>query len=113
MQLAWIPRWAKPPDELLPAVKNNGTFVGSAQPNHRARFPQFLGPTRSAGIDRISLARDWTKQPPQMLWRQQIGAGHSGFVVVNGFAVTMEQRGDKELVSCYDALTGAPNGRPA
>ncbi len=43
-----------------------------------------------------------------MLWRQQIGAGHSGFVVVNGFAVTMEQRGDQELVSCYDALTGAP-----
>ena len=41
-----------------------------------------------------------------MLWRQPIGAGWSGFAVVNGYAVTQEQRGDLELVTCYDVLTG-------
>ncbi len=65
MQLAWIPRWAKPPDELLPAVRITGPSSVPLSQTTEQDFPQFLGPTRSAGIDRISLARDWTKQPPQ------------------------------------------------
>ena len=36
-----------------------------------------------------------------MLWRQPIGAGWGGFAVVNGVAMTMEQRGELELVTCY------------
>ena len=35
-----------------------------------------------------------------------IGAGWSGFAAVNGFAVTMEQRGPDELVTCYTIATG-------
>ena len=69
-------------------------------------FPQFLGPDRNLGIDRIALARDWTT-PPRRLWKHAIGAGHSAFSAVNGYAVTMEQRGDEELVTCYDLRTGA------
>ncbi len=104
----WRMRWSKHPDELLAKVPVAAATV--AIPLDQTTdddFPQFLGPTRTAGIDRISLARDWKKQPPRQLWKQAIGAGHSGFVVVNGFAVTMEQRGPDELVTCYDALTGA------
>src|SRR5262249_44058000 len=40
------------------------------------------------------------------LWRQKIGAGWSGFAVHSGAAVTMEQRGEEELVTCYVAATG-------
>lgn len=107
LDISWRTRWAKPPDESLAIAKTTGSPAVPLDQSTEQDFPQFLGPTRSAGIDRIALARDWTKQPPQMIWRQQIGAGHSGFVVVNGFAVTMEQRGEEELVTCYDALTGA------
>ena len=71
-------------------------------------FPQFLGPRRDQVIDHLTLARDWQTRPPEPLWRQQIGAGWSGFSVVNGYAVTMEQRGEEELVTCYDAATGEP-----
>jgi outer membrane protein assembly factor BamB len=69
-------------------------------------FPQFLGPNRDLAIDRIALARDWQAQPPRLIWRHAIGAGHSAFSAVNGYAVTMEQRGEDELVTCYDVLTG-------
>ena len=107
MGLVWVTRWSKPPDESLAIAKPSQTARVPLDQTTDDDFPQFLGPTRSASIDRISLARDWKKQPPRRLWEQKIGAGHSGFVVVNGFAVTMEQRGKEELVTCYNALTGA------
>lgn len=69
-------------------------------------FPQFLGPNRSAAIDGVELSRDWTASPREPLWRQRIGAGWSGFAVVGGYAVTMEQRGEVEMVTCYDVLSG-------
>ena len=69
-------------------------------------FPQFLGPDRLCAVENVTLAADWDAHPPRLLWRQPIGAGWSGFAVVNGFAVTQEQRGADELVTCYDARTG-------
>jgi outer membrane protein assembly factor BamB len=69
-------------------------------------FPGFLGPERNAIVRSVRLARDWSARPPQLVWRRKIGAGWSGFAVVNGFAVTLEQRGERELVTCYEALTG-------
>ena len=69
-------------------------------------FPGFLGPGRSAAVEHIRLARDWQTEPPQLLWRQPIGAGWSAFAVVNGYAVTMEQRQDQQLVTAYLAETG-------
>jgi outer membrane protein assembly factor BamB len=69
-------------------------------------FPQFLGPSRSSAVGGPRLARDWSAKPPRKLWRQPIGAGWSAFSVVNGHAVTMEQRGDREMTTCYDLKTG-------
>jgi len=69
-------------------------------------FPGFLGPGRNATLENLRLARDWESRPPELVWRQSIGAGWSAFSVVNGIAVTMEQRGDRELVTAYDVETG-------
>ena len=76
-------------------------------------FPQFLGPQRNVAYDAVSLSRDWAARPPRLLWRQPIGAGWSAFAVVNGFAVTMEQRGEHELVVCYAAASGRVRWRHA
>ena len=69
-------------------------------------FPQFLGPQRNCSVTGPTLARDWKAPPPQQLWLHPVGAGWSGFAVVGNFAVTQEQRGEDELVVCYDLLTG-------
>ncbi|MHB8862835.1 MAG: outer membrane protein assembly factor BamB family protein, partial [Pirellulaceae bacterium] len=71
-------------------------------------FPQFLGAHRNLTVTGIELERDWVAHPPRLLWRQPIGAGWSGFSAVNGFAMTLEQRGDQELVTCYEVATGKP-----
>ncbi len=42
------------------------------------------------------------------MWRQPIGAGWSAFSIVNGYVVTLEQRGEQELTTCYELLTGKP-----
>jgi outer membrane protein assembly factor BamB len=68
-------------------------------------FPQFLGPSRSASVEGVRLATD-AAMPRLPVWRQPIGAGWSGFSVRNGHAVTMEQRGEQELVTCYEVRTG-------
>jgi len=70
-------------------------------------FPRFLGSdqdgkvTGSGKIDVLNFAENC-----RMIWKQPIGAGWSGFSGRNGYAVTMEQRGDQECVTCYDIATG-------
>lgn len=71
-------------------------------------WPQFLGPNRDATLTGPKLARDWRTSPPQIVWRREVHPGWSGFAVAQGRAVTQEQLGPKELVTCYDAATGAP-----
>ncbi len=69
-------------------------------------FSQFLGPGRSGAVENLALAANWQQQPPQRLWSHGVGEGWSGFAAVNGYAVTMEQRGDQEWVTCYQVKTG-------
>ncbi len=69
-------------------------------------FPEFLGAGRRAAVEDITLDPDWRTHPPRELWRQPIGAGWSAFSIVNGFAVTMEQRGDEEQTTCYALSSG-------
>ena len=103
-RLRW--RWAPHDDELLAAKAATATPQTVAlNETTDDDFPQFLGPQRSGSVDRVVLARDWTT-PPRRLWKQPIGAGHSAFAVVNGYAVTLEQRGENELLTCYDLKTG-------
>jgi outer membrane protein assembly factor BamB len=71
-------------------------------------FPQFLGPERSVWVADKGLAEDWEGQQPVVVWKRPIGSGWSGFAAVNGYAVTLEQRGAEEAVVCYAIETGEP-----
>ena len=68
-------------------------------------FPQFLGPQRNNQVAG-QLADDWNETAPVKRWVRDVGPGWSGFAVRNGFAVTLEQRGDDEWVTCYDVASG-------
>jgi outer membrane protein assembly factor BamB len=72
-------------------------------------FPRFLGPQGTNFLPSAGespLARDWSAAPPKLLWKQTIGQGWSGFAAVNGYAVTLEQHGEEEWVTCYQIGTG-------
>ena len=71
-------------------------------------WPQFQGPNRDATVLGTRLARDWTRQPPRLVWRRAVGSGWSSFAIKDGLAVTQEQRGPNELVVAYDFATGRP-----
>jgi outer membrane protein assembly factor BamB len=69
-------------------------------------YPQFLGPARDGKSANVRLEPDWEVSRPRVLWRKLIGPGWSAFSVVGRAAVTQEQRGTAEMVSCYDVQTG-------
>jgi outer membrane protein assembly factor BamB len=66
----------------------------------------YLGTNRDGVVAGMKLDRDWSAHPPQQLWRQPIGLGWSSFCISGGHAFTQEQRGDDELVVCYELNTG-------
>lgn len=70
-------------------------------------WSEFRGPERDGRRIGENLAVDWQKEPPRQLWRHRVGPGWSSFAVVGTHLFTQEQRGEEELVICYDADTGA------
>ncbi|MEM7697521.1 MAG: PQQ-binding-like beta-propeller repeat protein [Verrucomicrobiota bacterium] len=66
----------------------------------------FLGPQRDGLWTNAKFETDWVKTPPVELWRRPVGKSWSSFAVVEGKAITMEQAGDNERVTCLDALSG-------
>ncbi len=107
-EFAW--RWAPSRDRRLApaAVPAKGAEAAPAWQATPDDFPRFLGPDGTLGIDRIELDADWETRPPRQLWKRPIGAGWSGFTTCGDHAVTLEQRGDEEIVSCYLLTTGEP-----
>lgn len=101
------PRWARPAAPPAPAASPPFTNTAPTPATaSRPDFPQFLGPDRNCVIRGVALDPDWAARPPQVLWRQPIGAAWSGFAIVGDRAVTQEQDGENETVTCYELLTG-------
>ncbi len=96
-------RWSEGIGDVVVSATENA--AGSTL---NENYPQFLGPDRNAHLTNITLAADWEKNPPQERWRREIGAGWSSFAIYGSSAITQEQRGDKELVVCYDLASGNP-----
>lgn len=101
--------------DLLPIVRLRGkktetTAVSTASATNRivakASFPQFLGPTRDGVIRNVILDTNWTSKPPELLWRRPMGGAWSGFAIVDGIAITQEQRDGQELVTALNLADG-------
>jgi outer membrane protein assembly factor BamB len=120
-------RWMKSPEERLVATDNRPLdsardrpvalpkeATAKAEPATPAavvtpaEWRGFRGPERD-GISRgVRIETNWSALPPVELWRRPIGPGWSSFAVRGDLVYTQEQRGDDEVVACYNATTGKP-----
>ena len=67
----------------------------------------FRGPARDGVVATTPIATDWKAHPPKILWKHPIGPGWSSMALFQGMLFTQEQRGEEELVVCYDAENGS------
>jgi outer membrane protein assembly factor BamB len=107
--LSW--RWAKTPEErlLVQAAEAPAALpVASAASETGADWPGFRGPHRDGIVPGVRIETNWSASPPVELWRRPIGPGWSSFAVNGHLLYTQEQRGEDEVVACYDAITGKP-----
>ncbi len=102
---------AKTPEER-PAAKAVDTLatLPSAPPAMKTpvKWPGFRGSDRDGIVRGVRVATGWSATPPLELWRRPIGPGWSSFAAGGDLLYTQEQRGEHEVVVCYDATTGEP-----
>lgn len=103
----WRPRyWSWQSDDYrLPEAKVTGIDLATST---AWDFPQFLGRERDQVVPGMALQGSLPARETALQWRMDVGDGWSGFAIVNGYAVTQEQRGTEECVTCYAVETGQP-----
>ncbi len=103
-------RWSKTPEEQLLAQAGDepATNVANltAASNEGTNWPGFRGAARDGLVRGTKIKIDWQASPPVELWRRPVGPGWSSFAVQGDLAYTQEQRGNDEVVACYNLKTG-------
>jgi outer membrane protein assembly factor BamB len=104
-------RWSQTSEERLLAQAGDeptGAPLAPAAAETGADWPGFRGPERDGVVRGTRIATDWSAAPPVELWRRPVGPGWSSFAVRGDRLYTQEQRGEDEVVACYDVTTGKP-----
>lgn len=84
---------------------NDAQFISRPDVN-TGYWPHWLGPDYN-GISRETDWRaDWSKKPPQVLWRGSVGTGYSSISAADGRIYTMGHKAGNETVFCLEAETG-------
>jgi outer membrane protein assembly factor BamB len=105
-------RWTPTPEEALLAEMARAPQAAPSPASQApltlsaGDWPAFRGPDRDGVIPGITIATDWSAAPPKRLWRRRVGPAWSSVIVIGDRLFTQEQRGEQEMVVCYEASTG-------
>jgi outer membrane protein assembly factor BamB len=104
LRLAW--RWSPPRGADLEeiVISPPAALAPAALPAFDS--PSYLGADHVGVVRGLNLETDWAAHKPIELWRRKLGLGWSSFAIVGSRAITLEQRGDRELIVCYELATG-------
>jgi outer membrane protein assembly factor BamB len=81
--------------------------AGDPDPLLRSTYwSDFRGPLRDGHYREQPIRTSWPSGGLPPKWKQPSGGGYASFVVANGRAITIEQRGPEEVVAAYDVATG-------
>lgn len=100
-------RWQNKVARDLPVAVESAPPESLAMPLGAQPWPRFMGAAGDGVVPDPAWSSDWQNSPPRELWRVPVGEGWGGFAVAQGRAVTLEQRGDQECVTCYRLTDGA------
>lgn len=107
----WAWRWTPTPEERLVARGPEQPKAPAPAPSAAAasaEWPGFRGSHRDSIARGTRIDPNWSASPPRELWRRDVGPGWSSFAVSQGLIYTQEQRGEDEVVSCYNLADGQP-----
>ena len=80
--------------------------VAIASAARAADWPNWLGPNHNGSSSETGLLTTWPSTGPKVIWEAKGGDGYSSIAVANGRAITLVQRGGKEIVIALDAVKG-------
>lgn len=107
--LAW--RWSPSYEEQLLAKTDavrKADQRASLELAAEIEWPGFRGPLRDGVLRGVRMETNWANKPPTELWRRPVGPAWSSFAVHGPVFFTQEQRGEEELVVCYNLQSGEP-----
>ncbi|EMI20061.1 Pyrrolo-quinoline quinone [Rhodopirellula maiorica SM1] len=95
----------------VPIDEASGNAIAKLEPSERtiaaADSTGFLGNLRNGYIPKRKFEMPSNTSEAEVLWRQGIGEGWSGFAVTQDRAITLEQRDATESLTCYRLGDGA------
>lgn len=111
LDLDW--RWKQTAEDRLLADRNRAKAPAAsvideegAKTLSNPEWSGLRGPRFDSAQHGLRFSDDWKASPPKELWRIAVGPAWSSFSVAGSFLFTQEQRGESEIVACYDANTG-------
>lgn len=103
-------RWEKTQDQRLAEFKKSSSAAGTTivpLDQDAPKMTDFLGPERDGIVEGPQLETELEGHPPKEIWRRPAGESYASAVIAGGLAVTIEQRGDEEVVVAWDIKDGS------